>query len=203
MPLADYLALLAMITAMAFTPGPNTTLSTALAANLGLRRAMRFVLAVPVGWLLLLLGASLGVAGAVRAWPPLGWAIQVIGLGYMALLAWRLWQARQMSEADAAQLDVGFRAGVALQFVNIKGWMAALTVSAGWVLPGPLGERLLVVVPTMMFYAFASNFSYALIGALLRRWLAQGRRLIVFNRAMATLLALTALWLALGGATRT
>ena len=90
MPLADYLALLAVITAMAFTPGPNTTLSTALAANLGLRRAMRFVLAVPVGWLLLLLGASLGVAGAVRAWPPLGWAIQVVGLGYMTLLAWRL-----------------------------------------------------------------------------------------------------------------
>ncbi len=203
MPLADYLALLAMITAMAFTPGPNTTLSTALAANLGLRRAMRFVLAVPVGWLLLLLGASLGVAGAVRAWPPLGWAIQVIGLGYMALLAWRLWQARQMSEADAAQLDVGFREGVALQFVNIKAWMAALTVSAGWVLPGPLGERLLVVVPTMMAYAFASNFSYALVGALLRHWLAQGRRLLVFNRAMATLLALTALWLALGGGSRT
>jgi hypothetical protein len=32
----DFLALLALGTAMSFTPGPNTTLSTALAANLGL-----------------------------------------------------------------------------------------------------------------------------------------------------------------------
>ena len=35
MPLADYLALLALATAMAFTPGPNTTLAAAIAANRG------------------------------------------------------------------------------------------------------------------------------------------------------------------------
>ena len=37
---------------MSFSPGPNTTLSTALAANGGLRRALRFCLAVPAGWTL-------------------------------------------------------------------------------------------------------------------------------------------------------
>ena len=45
---------LALGTAMSFTPGSNTTLSTALAANLGLRRALRFCMAVPVGWARLL-----------------------------------------------------------------------------------------------------------------------------------------------------
>jgi len=57
----EFLALLTLATATRFTPGPDTTLSTALAANFGLRRAMRFVLAVPllriairffgIGWL--------------------------------------------------------------------------------------------------------------------------------------------------------
>ena len=47
------MALLALTTAASFTPGPNTTLSTALAANYGLKRAMTFVCAVPVGWGLL------------------------------------------------------------------------------------------------------------------------------------------------------
>ena len=46
----EFTALLALATAMSFTPGPNTTLSTALAANRGLRGAMHFVCAVPVGW---------------------------------------------------------------------------------------------------------------------------------------------------------
>jgi threonine/homoserine/homoserine lactone efflux protein len=44
-------------------------------------------------------------------------------------------------------------------------------------------------------YAFASNFSYALAGALLRNWLAQGRRMLWFNRAMAAVLVLTACWM--------
>ena len=35
-------ALLLFCTAMSFSPGPNTTLSTALAANGGLRLALRF-----------------------------------------------------------------------------------------------------------------------------------------------------------------
>ena len=50
---SELTALLALATAASFTPGPNTTLSTALAANYGLKRAMTFVCAVPVGWGLL------------------------------------------------------------------------------------------------------------------------------------------------------
>ena len=41
MTAAEFTALLVLTTAASFTPGPNTTLSTALAANLGLRRALR------------------------------------------------------------------------------------------------------------------------------------------------------------------
>ena len=41
-------ALLVLATVSSFTPGPNTTLSTAMAANHGLKRAMRFVFACAV-----------------------------------------------------------------------------------------------------------------------------------------------------------
>ena len=47
----------------------------------------------------------------------------------------------------------------------------------------------------MLVYAFASNFTYALAGALLRHWLSQGQRLVWFNRAMALVLVLTAWWM--------
>ena len=60
-------ALLVLATVASFSPGPNTTLSTALAANLGLRRAMRFVLAVPVGWGLLLIPVVTKVIGPIWA----------------------------------------------------------------------------------------------------------------------------------------
>ena len=52
-----------------------------------------------------------------------------------------------------------------------------------------------IVLPIMLLYAFASNLLYASVGALLRSWLAQGRRLLWFNRAMALVLLLTAIWM--------
>ena len=44
----------------------------------------------------------------------------------------------------------------------------------------------------------SGNFTYALMGSLLRHWLAQGRRLLIFNRLMAGVLIVTALWIASG-----
>jgi threonine/homoserine/homoserine lactone efflux protein len=84
-------ALLVLATVSSFTPGPNTALSTAMAANHGLRRAMRFVCAVPVGWGILFVLCATGLGGLVVAFPPLRWGIVVLGNGYLLWLASRLW----------------------------------------------------------------------------------------------------------------
>lgn len=198
MPFVEFTALLALATAMSFSPGPNTTLSTALAANRGLRPAMRFVCAVPVGWTALLLLCAGGVGAVVVAVPALRVGIKGVGIAYLLWLAFKLSQSARLAEADAARLNVGFWQGAALQFVNIKAWLLALTIVAGWVAGREDSlQRLAVVLPVMVVFAFASNFTYAAIGALLRHWLAQGTRLLWFNRAMALVLVATAAWMAL------
>jgi hypothetical protein len=53
------------------------------------------------------------------------------------------------------------------------------------------------VLPLMMAYGLASNFTYALVGSSLRGWLAQGQRLAWFNRALSAVLVATAAWMAL------
>ena len=193
-------ALLALATAMSFTPGPTTTLATALAANHGFRRALPFVCAVPLGWGALLTLCSLGLGALVLALPLLGWTIKLAGVAYLLWLAARLARSRQLGEADIARLNVTFWQGAALQFVNIKAWMLALAIVGGWI--AGREEALLrfaQVLPLMLAYAFVSNLAYALAGSLLREWLrgpdASGQRLAVFNRAMAAVLALTAGWM--------
>ena len=104
MPLVEFTALLVLATAMSFTPGPNTTLSTALAANRGLPAAMRFVLSVPVGWSALLLLCAGGLGALVLALPALRWAIKAVGIGYLLWLALRLSRTGALSQADAARL---------------------------------------------------------------------------------------------------
>ena len=192
----EFTALLVLATAMSFSPGPNTTLSTARAANGGLRHAMPFVVAVPAGWSLLLALCAAGVGALVVAVPALRWGIKALGVGYLLWLAWRLANSATLGQAADDKLQIGFVQGVALQFLNIKAWLLALTLVAGWIAGQPDAlQRFAIVAPVMLFYAFASNFTYAAMGALLRHWLSQGSRLLWFNRCMAAILVLTAWWM--------
>lgn len=192
----EFVSLLVFCTAVSFTPGPNTMLATALAANHGWRRALRFCFAVPVGWIVLMLASGLGLGALVAQWPALNWAIKLMGAAYMLWIAIKLAGMRQMANADSDKLDVGFWEGAALQFVNIKAWVLALTLTSGWVTPGPNQPlRLLIVCAIMLCFAFCSNLSYALMGSMLRQWLSIGRRLAWFNRSMAAILAATMLWM--------
>jgi threonine/homoserine/homoserine lactone efflux protein len=201
----EFTALLVLCTATSFTPGPNTTLSAALAANLGLRAAMRFVLAVVLGWGLLFSLCAAGLGALVVAVPALRLGVQVVGIGYLLLLAFRLGTSSALAQADAARLKITFLQGVALQFLNIKAWMLALTVVAGW-LAGreDAAQRFALLLPVVLAFGFFSNLLYALVGSLLRHWLAgpyragvaTGVRLRWFNRAMAAVLVLTAYWMA-------
>lgn len=204
---AEWTALLTLATATSFTPGPNTTLSTALAAQGGLRHALPFVGAVPVGWMLLLALCAAGVGTAVLAQPLLRLVILWGGVTYLLWLAWRLLRASTVPQA-AASLQVTFARGVALQFLNLKAWMLALAIVAGWIAGQPQAWlRFWQVLPVVMLYALASNLTYALLGASLRHWLAgpwvdgrpSARRLRVFNVLMGSALAATALWMAATG----
>ncbi len=199
----EFTALLLFATAMSFTPGPNTTLSTALAANFGLRRALGFIVAVPTGWTLMMLACGLGLGALVLAVPMLRLAVKAFGIAYLVWLAWRLARSSTLGQAAGDRLQVTFAQGVALQFVNIKAWMLALALAGGWVATSAgqpttnPGERLAIVCAVMLGFALTSNLTYALAGALLRQWLSRGARLLWFNRAMGALLLATAGWMAL------
>jgi threonine/homoserine/homoserine lactone efflux protein len=119
----------------------------------------------------------------------------------MVWLAWRLARAGQLAQVDERRLHVTFWQGVGLQFLNIKAWMLALTLTAGWVVNAAgqpasnPGERLAIISAVMAVFAFTSNFTYAVVGSLLREWLAHGRRLLWFNRVLALVLVGTAGWM--------
>lgn len=196
----EFTALIVLASATSFTPGPNTTLSTALAANLGLKHSLRFVLAVPVGWALLFSLCAAGVGAMVVALPPLRIGIQALGVAYLLWLAFKLARSATLAQIDPSQLKVTFWQGVMLQFLNIKAWMLALTVVAGW-LAGHADaiHRFSLILPLMLAFGLLSNLTYALIGSLLRNWLSgpdnSGQRLRWFNRFMAAVLVLTAAWM--------
>ena len=192
----EFIALLVLSTASSFTPGPNTTLSTALAANYGLKRTMKFVLSVPLGWGLLFSICAAGVGTLVVQLPLLKESITWGGCAYLLWMAYKLAGSRTLAQADARKLNVTFWQGVMLQFLNIKAWFLALTVVAGWMAGRPDGLlRFAQILPVMLLFGFGSNLTYALVGSLLKSWLGQNNRLLWFNRVMALALVATAVWM--------
>jgi threonine/homoserine/homoserine lactone efflux protein len=198
---AELIALVILATVGTFTPGPNNTLAATLGANYGLRRALPFVCAVPVGWGVLLVANVAGLGIMVLSFPPLRWGLLTAGVLYLLWLASKLVRARQLSEHSSSPI-VGFRQGVLLQFINIKAWLLAMSVASGWV----VGHdntlvRLVEALPIFLLFGFTSNFTYAWVGARLQHWLRgpdnSERRLIGFNRFMAAALVATAGWLVL------
>jgi threonine/homoserine/homoserine lactone efflux protein len=207
----EFTALLVLATAMSFSPGPNNTLSATLGANHGLRRTMPFVWSVPAGWGLMLALCSVGLGALLLAAPVLASTLKGVGTAYLLWLAFRLVGIRFQSGSRSAavaepagggQAIVTFWQGAALQFVNVKAWLFALTVVGGWIAgQDEPAMRFGLVLPVVLAYAFASNFVYALAGSMLKDWLAgpnrTGRRLVWFNRLMAATLVATAVWMLL------
>ena len=197
----ELLALLVLATVGSFTPGPNTALSTTLAANHGLRLALPFVCAVPCGWGLLLLASSGGLGALVQEFPLVRWGLLVFGGLYLLWLAMRLARTTQLAAQQHDTVVVSFAQGVSLQFLNPKAWFLAISVTSGWVIGfGNTLERLIEVLPLFMSFGLSSNLTYACIGAALREWL-QGpngtaQRLVMFNRLMALSLVATVAWMA-------
>ena len=148
-----------------------------------------------------MLTSGLSLGALVTGAPMLRWADKLAGAGYMVWMAWKLTRTDRLAPVDQAMLNVGFLQGVGLQFLNIKAWMLALTLTAGWVVNAAgrpstnPGQRLAIICGVMLLFAFASNFSYALLGSLLRQWLGQGNRLRWFNRVLALVLLATARWM--------
>lgn len=196
----EFIALVLFSAVMTFSPGPNTMLTTAIATNEGFRRTIPFTLSVPIGWLFIMLACGLGLGALVTEVPSLRLAIKLLGCAYLIWLAIKLCQRKQLGDINTANLNMNFFKGVVIQFLNIKVWLLAITVTGSWIIHSEgqptnnPNERLLLACATVMFFAFTSNLTYAIAGSLFREWLGSGKRLMVFNYLLAIMLIATALW---------
>lgn len=198
--LPEFISLVIFTVAMSFSPGPNTMLTTAIATNEGIRKTIPFALAVPVGWLVIMLSCGLGIGTVIIEIPSLRLGIKLLGCAYLIWLSYKLCKSKKLLEINASKLNVNFPKGVLLQFLNIKVWLLAITITGTWIISANgqpstnPNERLALACAVVMFFAFTSNMTYALAGALFRTWLGSGNRLAIFNYFLALVLMLTALW---------
>lgn len=191
------LSMAAFALAASISPGPVNIVALGAGAQHGLRPAMRHVTGATLGFILLLILIGLGLHQVLRHWPGLTLALHWAGVLFLLYMAWKLASDNgALGEGRDTQSPSLLR-GAAMQWLNPKAWLACVAGIGAFVGQGEtalLGQFSLIY----LVICYLSLGCWALAGSLIRSYLDNPRRMRLFNRSLAALLVLSALYLMLG-----
>lgn len=191
------LSMAAFALAASISPGPVNIVALGAGAQHGLRPAMRHVTGATLGFILLLILIGLGLHQVLRHWPGLTLALHWAGVLFLLYMAWKLASDNgALGEGRDTQSPSLLR-GAAMQWLNPKAWLACVAGIGAFVGQGEtalLGQFSLIY----LVICYLSLGCWALAGSLIRGYLDNPRRMRLFNRSLAALLVLSALYLMLG-----
>ena len=175
-----------------FTPGPNNLLSMSNAMHSGYRRTLKFLAGIFTGFLVVMLlcgllnFALLSLAPRVRIW------LNILGAAYMVYLAIHIMLSKPDEGEQASDRLNTYRAGLALQFLNLKVILYGITVFSNFIVPAyPDPFQVALFAPLLALIGFVATSCWALGGDIFRKTLNRYYR--AANIVMGILLIYTAI----------
>jgi len=191
------LAVAGVVLVAAITPGPNNLVVLRAAVAGGVRAALLAIAGIVAGGLVMLAVVAAGLGGVLVAAPRLRLAIACAGAVYLAWLGLRLAlaptsaseepRAHRRHEQPATALSM-----LAFQFLNPKGWVMVATATAAWS-SGPLWQLAILFA----VISAACLLLWSCLGSAMARYLDRPSVARWFDRAMGTLLVISAVALVL------
>jgi len=159
-------------------------------ASFGFARSVPLVLGICTGLLSMVFLVGIGLGQVLERIPELYTALRFVCGAYVLWLAFKVAKSRSLGPEDKERIvtPITFLHAALFQLVNPKAWAVALIVTVSYTEPGRFLTSLLVMILLFAVVSIPSLSVWALSGAALRRTLSQGRRIAVFNIAMALLL---------------
>lgn len=185
------LALLAFAVVSTATPGPNTLMLLASGVNHGFRRTVPHILGVAIGFPVMVLAVGLGLGEVFVRVPGSFDVLRVVGAGYLMFLAWRIARAGPIEVDEGTARPFSFWQAAAFQWVNVKGWVMAVTATTVYVVPVDFTRSVLVIALVFALVNLPVSSAWTWFGTAVRRWLSSERSVRRFNVTMAVLLVLT------------
>jgi threonine/homoserine/homoserine lactone efflux protein len=188
------LSMAAFALASSITPGPVNVVALSAGAQHGLAASMRHVTGATVGFTVLLLLIGLGLHELLLYFPNLIDTVKWAGVAFLLNMAYKLAVDNGQLGADKPSRGPSFAYGAAMQWLNPKAWLASLAGMGAYAAGGDGGlVWQFTVVYLVVCYLSIASWAYA--GTFLRRYLQEPKRVRLFNRVMAALLAASALYL--------
>lgn len=174
------------------TPGPNNIMLMASGANFGLRRTLPHMMGVVTGFPIMVLLVGLGLGSVLQASPLIHEIIRYAGAAYILWMAWKIGTARAVKEGKANEQPMSYLQAVLFQWVNPKAWTMGISAIAAYTTPGGdflMQLAIIIVVCTMI--SAPNSLLWIMGGKFMAHMLHDEKRLIIYNRTMGILLALS------------
>ena len=182
---------LAYVFVTTFTPGPNNVMSMSNAIRFGYKGTLRFLAGIFSGFVVVMLACGLLNFVLLSLLPQVKFWLNLLGAAYMIYLAVHIVRSKPVEEGQGATGLNSFRAGFAMQFLNVKVILYGVTVFSTFIVQAYQDPFVVsLFAPVLAAVGFISTSCWAIGGDLFRSLLQKYYRL--FNLAMGALLVYTA-----------
>ena len=185
----EFLALILFILSTSGTPGPNNVMILTSGVNHGVQKSIPHILGVNVGFPVMVLALGLGATELFKAVPFLYMAIKVVGILYLAYLAFKIATMPVNLSGKGNAKPFTFMQAALFQWVNPKAWV--MGISAIVAFSSPNGEALTqvtVIAGAYLLFGLPCSVAWLVIGSLLQSVLSNQSYLRRFNITMAFVL---------------
>jgi threonine/homoserine/homoserine lactone efflux protein len=171
------------------TPGPNNTMILASGVNFGLRRSLRHLAGICLGFGFMLVMVGLGLHQVLETYPAVLATLRWVGATYLVWLAYKLATAAPPHpDAASTTQPMGFWAAAAFQWVNPKAWVMAMTAMSTYLPGNAVALQVLLLAGLFVLINAPCVTCWAAFGSSMRQLLQDRFRLRVFNMTMAAAL---------------
>jgi len=201
--LSSLLAMASFALVGAITPGPVNVLALRHGSQAPRHIALLYVLGASVSYAAVVWCMGQGARQLVDGLPRLAGTAQWLCAAYLLWLAWRLARAAaHPAAADGTTLPhqptpaaQAFIQGVAVQTLNPKAWLFALSAVGVFALPSARGSpaALYLLCAISLLACLLGVGCWALLGRVLTSWLSTPRRQQALHYALAALLVASVL----------
>ncbi|UYG01290.1 LysE family translocator [Halomonas sp. GD1P12] len=195
MSISLLLPMSAFALAASISPGPVNLVCLSSGTHYPIARGLVFVTGATLGFIALFLSVGAGLYSLLRHWPMLEILLRWAGVAFLLYLSAKLALDDGRLSHRAPAKAPGFWTGAVMQWLNPKAWLACASGISAYT--GASAELTLLFAALYLPICWLSLSCWVYAGAFLKRYVSNPTLLVVINRVLALLLAVSCLFIVL------
>ena len=180
--------------AASISPGPVNLMCLSSGARFPIAQGLIFVTGATLGFIMLFIAVGLGLLSVLTVIPGFNIVLRWAGIAFLVYLSVQLYRDDGHLSDSKTSAAPGFVSGAIMQWLNPKAWLASASGIGAYTTGNNLQE-LIIFATLYLPICWLSLSCWVYAGAFLSRYMHRPRTLIILNRSLALLLAVSCVFL--------